>query len=490
MHFRTGRRHVRRSMLYALAFALAICVACDKNESPDNPGGGGGGTVSNGARLGWLQVASSLQQAQAMTYQLYVDGSLMPLTAVSCSQGSGGYDCSGRLPSMSAGRHVLELSSTLNGVESLRSAPLTITFNTSVDSTLPSEESRSDISDASQSSVVCLSRTARCHGNQVIASGLTDVTELSALPDGRLLFIEGGSEVRIVSNETVLAAPALSAQAGTTLVGLAVDSAFEQTRFVFVAWSEAAGNGEPRLNITRYREVAGTLGESAQIVTNLAFQPEARAPLAVDGTGLLYVALPSGSQRAAVTRDGGTTTGVILRFTREGTVPPDSWRGSPVLAYGYPRPTGLGIDTVNKRLWLAGIDSGNLARVAVYPNGLGPTARIEHPDPASHSIGSTTQFEPTLTLVSNPSNTQPSSLVVSADGQLLYGAITTQGKVDEFVPLATGQSLPLRSAVQSRDGSLYLVVGTTPSMSLVRLTEWRWTRRLEASSQSSRSDCA
>src|SRR5262245_63378005 len=109
------------------------------------------------------------------------------------------------------------------------------------------------------------------------------------------------------------------------------------------------------MGITRYREVAGTLGESATIVSGLSFREDAIAPMAVDREGYLYVALPAPADTAGLNSDAiAEQTGRVLRFTRDGLVPPTNRGASPVIAEGYATPRGLAVDAQQGRLWLAG----------------------------------------------------------------------------------------------------------------------------------------
>ena len=463
------------SVAYAMALALATSVACDKKSDPSDPSGGNAEVpASTGSRLGWSQTALSLLEAQSMGFRVYVDGSPLPLVAT-CTQGStqGRYDCSGPVPAMSPGHHTLEIASLLNGMESARSSPLRVNFSGLTTSLPGSEESGLGGSNPPQSSAVCLTTTGWCHDDTAIASGLADIIGLSALPDGRLLFIEGGRRVRVIENQGLLSDPALSAPADATLVGLAVDTRFERTRFVFIAWSETKSNGEHSLNITRYRELAGTLGEGAQIVTNLPFHADSRAPLAIDNAGLLYVATPTQPQRGG---SGALETGAILRFTRDGAVPPGNWRGSSVVAYGYEQPTSLAVDPTLGTLWLAGNDAsrlGQLSRVVLQPESVGrmvEVALVESVEPPPAAVNG---YEPTLTALPPSGPDQQASLVVGADGRLLQGFVNARGTVDGWTPLATGKALPLRAAAQSSDGSLYVVAGESGRMSVLHLTDWR-----------------
>ena len=60
-----------------------------------------------------------------------------------------------------------------------------------------------------------------------IANGLDPVTMLASVPDGRLLFVEGETRVRVVANGALLAEPALAARdPKSRIVGLAIDMRF------------------------------------------------------------------------------------------------------------------------------------------------------------------------------------------------------------------------------------------------------------------------
>ena len=142
---------------------------------------------------------------------------------------------------------------------------------------------------------------------------------------------------------------------------LALDPFFERTRFVYATEVESGADGSRRLNIVRYREVANALGERATIVTGIPLPNDGDAPLAVDGAGRLYLAIPAAADGAPSVYDG-----MVLRFESDGSVSRDSRGGSPVLAYGYERPVALAWSDARNELWLAGSNAsgdGALARL-------------------------------------------------------------------------------------------------------------------------------
>ncbi len=385
--------------LFRLALALLGCLflaACgDDDKSGDGP-------LTGGERLAWNQQAASVQELRSLTYRLYVDGTLSAFTDVRCAETltDGGYECSGGLPAMTPGRHSLQISSVLNGVESAKSEPLVIEVAGTTRRSAPASESPLSDSRPRAPATACIETSAdACYGIAVVADSIGAAHSLRSTPDGRLFFIEDGSRVRVVQGDKLLAEPALTlGDPDSRIVGLAVDSQFTRTRSVFIAWTEIDRAGDSRLNVTRYRELAGIFGEGAQILTGLELgagstgrsikqdppyvlteqdpayvanatpmaekqdAPHIGIPMAVDGEGLLYVAMPAAADARATLSPSGT----ILRFTRDGLVPRGNRLSWPVVSEGYARPTGLAIDASLARVWMTGSDPALRNSVASF----------------------------------------------------------------------------------------------------------------------------
>ena len=244
------------------ALMSAGCGGEGDRQTPENPAAAGI------ARLEWDQRAESLEQVQSLTFRLYVDGIARTLSEARCRAAIVGseYVCSSPLPPLGAGSHMIQLTSILNGVESVRSQPLVATGAAS-DSTGSTIAQQVALSIPAESSTVCLaSNPTECYDLEPIATGLSDVSALSPAPDGRLLFIEGNARVRVVTDGAIVSEPALRIDDDDArIAGIAVDRwHFRETGFVFVAWTEASSSGETQLNVTRYREVANTLGETTR----------------------------------------------------------------------------------------------------------------------------------------------------------------------------------------------------------------------------------
>jgi Glucose / Sorbosone dehydrogenase len=472
---------LRRVVVCTIALTAALCLACGGD---DNDGGGGSGPtdVPNGSRLGWNQAASSLQQLQSMTHRLYVDGAQMTLSDTTCSNqaSSGRYSCSGLLPTLSPGRRVLELTSVLNGLESVRSEPLTITIlATATTQFLPNESTRSERSDgdpassSEHSAIVCIADSRECFNAQAVASGVRHPQWLSPTADGRQLFVEDGKAVRTIEDGILVAEPALvSPGTNGRIVGIAVDRSSNSGGAVFVAWTDLAADG-PRLNITRYRELQNVLGEGATIVSGLPFPDDAVAPMAVDSTGLLYLAMPAADAARLRASDRiASDTGAILRFTRDGQVPAGNARMSPMVAEGYSRPTAMAIESASNRVWLAGDQPYWSSSLATFPVPMGASGPWPHrPQPALRMSGDGVrrQTPASLSVVRGPDTSE--WLVLGSEGQLSRGTVTRNGGLEAMERLHFDPVMNAHSVAQGALDSWYVVTGAdTASATILRLT--------------------
>lgn len=93
-------------------------------------GVGLGAQATPTSRLGWDQAAPSLSDAQGFTYKAYVDTSAtgIPLTGVTCAGVASPFQCSGAIPTLSAGVHAIQITASTGGQESLKSNTLSFVF--------------------------------------------------------------------------------------------------------------------------------------------------------------------------------------------------------------------------------------------------------------------------------------------------------------------------------------------------------------------------
>jgi hypothetical protein len=438
---------------------LAVCCvagACGgDSDAPDDPTPARGGD-----RLGWDQLANSVADARAYAYRLYVDNVLANLTDVRCSDSprSGAFDCSGRLPPLAPGRHVLELAAVLNGFEGPRSAPFTIVTSGLTSEIVPPGGSVR----AEARSATCIVLEGTCYEVRLVADRLGVVSQVTALPDGRVLFIEGGERVRVIEHGALVPEPALAVATNdaSQLVSLAVDPDFDRTRTLFVAWGEEPTPGTFLINVTRYRELHNVLGQGAQIVTGLPSRADAMVPLAVDGDGLLYVAQPqTATDRGSQSPFGG----LVLRFDRDGMTPTGSV--SPTMAIGFADPTALSIDRPGGRLLLGGKTSGRTLLATL------PLARQEGQWPSPAVSESAAAPERRTALAFSGAADSLSVLFGNESGVVL--TVNGDDPLLEGVSLVSlGQGTPTAGA-RMANGNWYFAVQTDAGTKILELRRLR-----------------
>jgi hypothetical protein len=414
-----------------------------------------------------------VQQLQSFTFRLYVNGSAASLIDIRCAgtPGAAGHTCSGGLPPMGQGRQTLELTSLLGGVESARSAPINVNVtagaaqSSSAASTSPSiTPSASATSPAGQfggdgqpegaglrpgATAACFAGTTpACSEATEVATGLGKVSNLVATPDGRLLFVEDDSRVRVMANDMLLSDAALVLDArATRIVGLAVDHDFANSGSVFVAWTDVDPGGASVLNITRYRELQNTLGQGATIVTGLPFPAGVNAPLAVDAAGLLYVALPAAGTEPLA------SAGLVLRYTRDGLTPRDSAQASPIFGYGFSRPSSLAFDGQGT-IWLTGEKAGWGGGLAMLPTA-GPRPGPWPLQPQAVVAGG-----------ARGDSTEPRVLLANEGRLYEIGLWTadTSGRIEE---ITLRPRLPILAGLTDPTGQSYAAVATSATESAV-----------------------
>jgi hypothetical protein len=130
------RRHGCTVVAQAFALCVAgLCVAgltaCGARHETGNERAKPT-AITGGERLAWTQKADSIGSLRALTFRLYVDGKSSAFSDVRCSDTptNDGYECSGVLPRMTAGRHSLEIISVVKGIESPRSSPIIVVVDT------------------------------------------------------------------------------------------------------------------------------------------------------------------------------------------------------------------------------------------------------------------------------------------------------------------------------------------------------------------------
>ena len=433
-----------RVTLSVLVAVLVATPACKDPSDPSDPNPG------SGSRLAWTQPAASVTQLRGLTFRLYVDNAPASLTGVRCNEtlGTTGYECSAGLPPLS-GPHTLQLASILGGVESPRSAALSMTFGTKSVAESVQMSSTNDAPSAADPVPMCVSASTSqtCDTPRLVSATLRGASSLTAIPDGRLLFVERDSLVRVVAEGALVPEAALALEnPSSRIVGLAVDPRFESSRSVFVAWTSVSRNGV-ELNITRYRELQHALGEGATVASGLPFEHGLRAPLVVDGDGLLYVAVPSTPRAPSA----------ILRLTRDGFVPRSNATLLPAIGGGFARPADLAIDVTTRRVWISGTDPIQPYSVVTFAS-FDELARQSAPEPVLARVDA--DDAPTLAVLRRSAHDPMASLLVARGGQLFRGDITPGIAAESLRRLPVEPDVPILSIAEGPAGSFYVLTGT------------------------------
>lgn len=203
----------------------------------------------------------------------------------------------------------------------------------------------------------------RCDAASRVA--VTHVSSLASIGDGRLLVIEDRKRIRIISDGTLSAEPALSAADDRTqFASVVLDPDFPRNRFAYVGQVTTGADGRRELNIVRYREVANVLAEAAVIVPGLQLAPNGDVPIAMDASRRIYVAMPGMTGTPGI---APAYAGMILRFESDGTAARESPAGSPLFSRGYAQPSSLVWVAAGNELWMSGTDTEWAEPIARLP---------------------------------------------------------------------------------------------------------------------------
>jgi glucose/arabinose dehydrogenase len=342
-------RHWPLKATIVVLVLAAGASACSKDE--DTPSSQQPGTITGRERLGWDQRAPDAAELAQYSYALYVDGTPNLLADAACGALAGETPtapCSSSLPPLKSGTHTLELVTRVNRsgtvLESERSAPLVVTVSGSGTATSVSQASLA----------FGLGRSAgEPYVVEAVVQGLDRPSALARLPDGRIMIAESGGRVRLVENGVLRDTPILEvAQAAggpAHELGLVVSPDFAVTRHVYVSYSAADAEGVLGGRVVRYREVNGTLGESAVILDGLPGEA-GRSRVRIGPDGAMYAGATGLSRLESA--DLSSYAGKILRFTPSGALPLDNpMRWSPVISSGHQGRLDFDWEPVSKVLW-------------------------------------------------------------------------------------------------------------------------------------------
>lgn len=344
---------VRRACCLLFAIVAAACGQSDP-ATPSPPGPGVGETITGRERIGWDQPASSPAELATFRYAIYVDGVRSELVGTACAAtaGAGGFACSGQLPSMAPGSRTLELATFFNSggiVESTRSAPLrvTVTGATSPIGAAPLQPG----------DLVATADGVRLTAD-LLVSGLDDVVDIAAAPDGRLFIAERAGCLRIVSGSTVV--DALSSASDGGLLSLALGPGSGHLFAVHQA-------GEA-FRLVRYRLEGSRLLDRMPLIRDVPASAEPSAAVRIGPDARIYVAFDDGGSPDAAAKLS-EWSGKVLRLNFDGRTPDDQPAASPVFWPGLKSPRGLDWTPDLSTLWIVERGPEGMERIRALATG-------------------------------------------------------------------------------------------------------------------------
>jgi glucose/arabinose dehydrogenase len=164
-----------------------------------------------------------------------------------------------------------------------------------------------------------------------VATGMTSVTRMELLPDGRILVCEQSGRIRVIENGVLRSTPYLTVDADSFsehgLLGITLDPNFATNKFFYVYYT--ARTPTPHNRVSRFTAgptVADPASETIIIdldnsVGELGWHQGGAIGFGQDGK--LYIAV--GDDRNGVNSQSFTTTfGKILRVNSDGSIPSDN----------------------------------------------------------------------------------------------------------------------------------------------------------------------
>jgi len=173
--------------------------------------------------------------------------------------------------------------------------------------------------------------------SEVLAENLDTPWAIDFLPDGRMIFTERPGIVSVYSDGKVSIVGRINAseESESGLLGIAVDSEFDENMYVYVYYTYENGN-----RVSRFRLNDGLEDEFILLddIPNARFHDGGRIKFGPDGK--LYITtgdatVPSSAQ------DINSLAGKILRMNKDGSIPEDNPFGNFVYSYGHRNPQGL-----------------------------------------------------------------------------------------------------------------------------------------------------
>lgn len=347
-----------RPLHVAAVACLCLLTACSSGTppTPAPPGGGAGETITGRERIEWDEPAASPAELATFRYAIYVDGTRSEIADVTCgaTAGGAGFPCSGRLPTISNGTHVLELAAFIDAggiLESPRSSPLRVT----VTGVAPPAGAAALV----DSEVVTTIDRVRLQV-EILLEGLHEPTALAIAPDGRAFVGTAGG--LLVAKDGAAIGPVHLTDGPVVAVALSRD--FDRDGHLYVTQAVPSESGGASFRTARYRDLGGHVAARMVVLETAPASANPSAVLHIGPDGKLYAAFDDGGSAAAAARMS-EWTGKVLRLELDGRTPADQAAASPVLFAGLTSPRGFGWTLDGSAIWLADASRDGIERLRV-----------------------------------------------------------------------------------------------------------------------------
>ena len=356
--------------------ALAACVlltACDDNQPPTPPPSTGDRITGN-ERIGWDQPAANAAELAAFRYAIYVDGTRSELTGVACSTTAGpaGFACSAALPTMTTGSHTLEIAAFVVEGAVLESGKSTALRVERIGSAMTT-------AGAVWQTDLAISTVDRLQLRlQRVTDGLTDPTDLAFAEDGRIFVSEEAGRVRVVHDDQLQAAPALTLDNTATsdgggLLALTLDPQFQRTGLIYTIYTAESDGQRPVFRVARFREVGGKFAQQVVLLDGIpASSSNPAASLHFGPDGKLYAAFDDGGDERR-SGDLASFNGKVLRLNSDGTTPADQAAATPVFLADLRSPRGFDWRPAEGTIWVVDAAADASERLQVFTPGSRPS---------------------------------------------------------------------------------------------------------------------
>jgi glucose/arabinose dehydrogenase len=202
---------------------------------------------------------------------------------------------------------------------------------------------------------------------RTVTSGLSDPTAMAFAPDGRLFVCQQSGALRVITADgRLLPTPFVSLTVNRPpdsergLLGVAFDPDFATTPYVYVYYTTSSGGAHNR--ISRFLAAGDVAGGAEEILVEL----DPLSGATNHNGGALHFG-PDGKLYAAVgenadgnhAQDFGNRHGKILRYNKDGTIPPDNpflvettGANQSIWAMGLRNPFTFGFDPTGARMYI------------------------------------------------------------------------------------------------------------------------------------------